>query len=172
MASSAESRGAAYREAGARYLLSGMRRAIGVARPQTDLASPLSVGGKLRLSAEILLTYPRVRWWLWRHQFPDVVARLRQLGPAEVRPSDDWAHVSGLRLGRATTRTLRLLPTDSRCLVRSLVLMRLLARRGLGSSLIIGVRTEPDFAAHAWVEHAGEPLLHPGDAGFKRLVET
>jgi hypothetical protein len=176
MASSADNRGVGSREgpAGTGSLLYGMRRAIGGAQlDQNDLALPLSLGGKLRLSAEILLTYSCVRWWLWRHEFPDVIARLRRSGRAEVAgPSGDSAHLSGLRLGRATTRTLRLLPMDSRCLVRSLVLTQLLERRGLRSSLVIAVRTEPNFAAHAWVEHAGEPLLHPGDAGFKRLVET
>lgn len=178
MASSADNRGTAcpHAPAGPGALLLGMRRAVVRARlEQKELALPLSGGRKLRLSLEVLAAYPRVRWWLWRHEFPEVVAKLRQSGQAEVagRSRDaDSARVSGLRLGRATTRTLRLLPTDSRCLVRSLVLTRLLARRGLSSSLVIGVRTEPEFAAHAWVEHAGEPLLHPGDAGFKRLVET
>ncbi len=67
--------------------------------------------------------------------------------------------------------TVRLLPTDSRCLVRSLVLTRLLGRRGVPSSLVIGVMSEPQFAAHAWVEHGGAPLLSPG-TGFQRLVEV
>ncbi len=140
-----------------------------------DLVAPLSVGSKFRLAAEVLLTYPRVRWLMWRNEFPDVLAALRKPGSAEVTGASgdaDSAHISGLRLGRAVTRTLRLLPTDSRCLVQSLVLTRLLASRDVSSSLIIGVRTEPDFAAHAWVEHAGVPLLHPGDASFERLVES
>ncbi len=140
-----------------------------------DLYSPLSLANKLRLAGEVLRTYSGVRWWLWRHEFPDVVAKLRQPGALEApEPVGDAssAHVIGLRLGRAVSRTVRLLPTDSRCLVRSLVLTRMLARRGLSSSLIIGVRSEPEFAAHAWVEQAGEPLLHPGGADFQRLVET
>lgn len=140
-----------------------------------DLVSPLSPADKLRLSGEVLRTYCGVRWWLWRHEFPEVVARLRQAETLEAsEPVGDphSAHVIGLRLGRAVSRTLHLLPTDSRCLVRSLVLTRMLARRGFSSSLVIGVRSEPEFAAHAWVEQAGEPLLHPGDASFQRLVET
>lgn len=179
MALGVENRGAPSGAPGSsRPVLLGMRRAralLSAGLDPDDLVSPLSAGGKLRLSAEVLVTYGRVRWWLWRHEFPDVVARLRRSGPAEVAgPSGDadLDHVSGLRLGRAATRTLRLLPTDSRCLVRSLVLTGMLARRGLSSSLVIGVCTEPEFAAHAWVEHAGEPLLPPGDANFKRLVET
>lgn len=81
------------------------------------------------------------------------------------------AYLAGLRLGRAVSRTLRLLPTDSRCLMRSLVLTGLLARRGMSSTLIIGVRPEPEFTAHAWVEHAGEPLLPPGENSYGRLAE-
>lgn len=86
-------------------------------------------------------------------------------------PDEQSAYLSGLRLGRAVSRTLRLLPTDSRCLVRSLVLTGLLARRGLSSTLVIGVRPEPEFAAHAWVEHAGEPLLQTGEGRYGRLAE-
>ncbi|MDQ3569707.1 MAG: lasso peptide biosynthesis B2 protein [Actinomycetota bacterium] len=106
------------------------------------------------------------------------MARVRQWasahppGPGDVALLDlESAHLSGLRLGRAVSRTLRLLPTDSRCLVRSLVLTALLARRGLSSLLVIGVRSDPEFAAHAWVEHAGRPLLPPGEETFQRLLE-
>ena len=57
------------------------------------------------------------------------------------------------------TRTLRVLPTNSRCLVQSLVLSRLLATRGIPSTLVIGARSDSTFMAHAWVEHGGYPLL-------------
>jgi Transglutaminase-like superfamily len=141
-----------------------------------ELSSPLPVRRKLRLSGEVLATYCRVRWWLWRHELEGVVERLRRpSSPASTddgRSSDaDTTHLSGLRLGRAVSRTLRLLPTDSRCLVRSLVLTGLLARRGVASTLVIGVRPAPEFAAHAWVEHTGSALLDPGEGGFERLVE-
>jgi hypothetical protein len=36
---------------------------------------------------------------------------------------------------------------------------------------VIGARTQPEFLAHAWVEHAGNPVLNPGDGSFGRLVE-
>jgi hypothetical protein len=38
------------------------------------------------------------------------------------------------------------------------------------SRLIIGVRSEPSFAAHAWVEQSGRPVL-PTDETYRRLVE-
>jgi hypothetical protein len=86
------------------------------------------------------------------------------MGPADMLAE---AH----HLGNAVARTLAVMPGDTRCLVRSLVLTRLLARRGIPASLVIGARAAPDFLAHAWVEHAGDPVLAPGDGSFGRLVE-
>ncbi|MDQ3586754.1 MAG: lasso peptide biosynthesis B2 protein [Actinomycetota bacterium] len=150
-------------------------------RPTADLlelASPLSVGGKLRLSGEVLATYCQVRWWMRGQRIDDIVARLREgrrhePSPGTKEPGDELIaqRLGALRLGRAVSRTVRLLPTDSRCLVQSLVLTRLLGRRGVPSALVIGVMSEPQFAAHAWVEHGGAPLLPPG-TGFERLVEV
>ncbi len=74
-------------------------------------------------------------------------------------------------LGVAVARTLALVPGDTRCLARSLVLGALLARRGIPATLVIGAHAAPSFRAHAWVEHAGQPVLWPGDGTFGRLVE-
>lgn len=90
------------------------------------------------------------------------------------RPTTTTAHSTleeSRRLGRAVARTLALVPGDTRCLVRSLVLTRILARRGIPAKLVIGARAAPDFLAHAWVEYAGDPVLSPGDGSFGRLVE-
>jgi hypothetical protein len=57
------------------------------------------------------------------------------------------------------------------CLSQSLVLTRLLAARGLESRLVIGVVPGERFAAHAWVEHEGAPLLPPGTGEFQELVQ-
>ena len=56
-------------------------------------------------------------------------------------------------------------PAPASCLVRSMVLCRLLQRRGLAAELRIGV-AQPDggFAAHAWVEHGGAALAEGGAA--------
>ena len=35
----------------------------------------------------------------------------------------------------------------------------------------VNPKAAPDFLAHAWVEHKGEPVLDPGDGSFGRLVE-
>jgi hypothetical protein len=76
-----------------------------------------------------------------------------------------------LRLGRAVVRTLAVLPADSRCLMRSLVLTGMLARRGSPGALVIGVKPGEVFGAHAWVELDGRPLLSAGNGEFARLVE-
>ncbi|MDQ3432859.1 MAG: lasso peptide biosynthesis B2 protein [Actinomycetota bacterium] len=143
----------------------------------SELSEPLDARHKLQLAAEVYVAYCHVRWWLRRHEIGEVLRRLRGWGPADAGVASyhehgvRQVHLSGLRLGRAVIRSLHLLPTDSRCLVRSLVLTGLLARRGIESSLIIGVKPEPEFAAHAWVEYAGEPLLPPGDTSLGRLTE-
>jgi Transglutaminase-like superfamily len=39
------------------------------------------------------------------------------------------------------------------------------------AALVIGTRSEPEFLAHAWVEHGGAAVLPAGDGSFSRLVE-
>jgi hypothetical protein len=131
---------------------------------------PLSLVGRLRLAVEVLSIYMAVRWRLWRSGLDATVLALRDRAPdrqwTEPGRASYW---QGVRLAKATTRTLTLLPTDSRCLMQSLVLLGLLSRRGIGSVLVIGVNSNPDFEAHAWVEHDDQPLLPSGE--FQRLVE-
>jgi hypothetical protein len=125
---------------------------------------------RVRLAAEIVVAY--LRAWRELRQAPieTAVARLREGGPAG-EPSGPEALQEAARLGRAVVRTLVLLPGDTRCLRRSLVLTQLLARRGISSRLVIGARTAPDFLAHAWVELDGIPVLDPEGNSFGRLVE-
>jgi hypothetical protein len=134
--------------------------------------TPLTLIEKLGLFIEIVALYLPIRLQLGRnelrllHELPRA-----HLGQPFAAPSEQTA-VSALLLGRAVARTLTLLPTHSSCLVRSLVLLRLLARRGVDSSLVIGVHHEDDsFAAHAWVEYRGIPLLDPGGGHFTRILQ-
>ena len=132
--------------------------------------SYLSSGEKLALGTEILGAYVRARWLLWRTDLPSTIAALRSASPRPDLRAVDTSQ-AGVRLGRAVGRTLRHLPFDSRCLMRSLVLTSILARRGIESSLVIEVQSSPRFAAHAWVEREGVPLLPPGGPLFRRLLE-
>ena len=48
------------------------------------------------------------------------------------------------------------------CLRRSLALQWLLGRQGITTDLCFGVQKEAsDFSAHAWLEHAGQPIGEP-----------
>jgi Transglutaminase-like superfamily len=132
---------------------------------------PLARSTKVALGLEILTAYGRVRWLLWRGDLMTTLKRLRADGDGHSARALGHDDLDGRRLGNAVGRTLRVLPTDSRCLMRSLVLSSLLARRGIESSLVIGVCSAPSFAAHAWVERDGEALLPDGEERYLRLVE-
>lgn len=130
---------------------------------------PLTLRGRIALIAEILIEYVP-SWRILRN--PNVVEMVRAARDVEAtRPREPAAqeYKTALRLGRAVSRTLAVLPTDSRCLIRSLVLTRILARRSIPHKLVIGVRNEPEFIAHAWVEHEGRPVLPAGE--YTRLTE-
>jgi hypothetical protein len=138
------------------------------ARPSTaNGLPPLSTALKVRLTAEILRTYVTVRWQMRNEDVRVVLTRLRASCPSATQRDRPLAR----RLARAVARTLTFVPTDNRCLVRSLVLDSLLTRRSLQSVVVIAARTEPEFAAHAWVEHDETPLLPPGSERYKRLLE-
>ena len=112
---------------------------------------------RLRLAVEIVATYAEVRWRMLRGDVRGVVAALRD--DAVDRHPPVVAYRIGRRLGQPVRRTLDPLPWDSRCLMRSLVLLRMLARRGVVCDLVIGVRSGDAFEAHACIEHGGHPLL-------------
>lgn len=138
------------------------------ARAAIARGAPLPALGKAALAFEILGAYVRARRALRRKELSAAVAALRV--PATMPTPDDPGR-AGARLGRAVVTTLRPLPTDTRCLMRSLVLSRLLARRGIDATLVVGVSRADGFESHAWVEHDGRPLLPPGGPKFKRLLE-
>jgi hypothetical protein len=129
--------------------------------------APLTRPERVRLVAEILRAYAIVRW---RMREPDIriaIAHLRGESSGERRIDFPLTR----RLARGVVRTLTLLPTDSRCLARSLVLDRLLTRRSLASVVVIAAQSGAKFEAHAWVEHDGVAVLPPGSEGYQRLVE-
>jgi hypothetical protein len=140
-------------------------RASAWSTPTPEDADPLSAYEKGILIAEVLATYVRARRLLSRCDLPTALRRLR----GEDRPARPAAtyDFTAIRLSHAVTRILSALPIEAKCLVRSLVLTGVLARRGIESSLVIGVRSDDEFAAHAWIEAGGRPILP--DEGFPRL---
>ena len=119
------------------------------------------------LVLEILWAYAEARRVMAR-PLPEAVARQRAVsGDTEPRLTPRLAEAR--RLASATLRVLRFVPADTRCLARSLTLTRLLARRGLCGTLVLGVCRDPEFAAHAWVEVDGIAILPDGGNRFARL---
>jgi hypothetical protein len=121
------------------------------------------------LASEIVMSYVTARRLLRRNTLPETVTALRS-GAAAVSQGDEATLALGRHLAWATVRTITVLPIDSRCLMRSLVLTRLLARRGLRSTFVLSAAPGPQLEAHAWVEHSGEPLLEPAGADHQHLV--
>jgi hypothetical protein len=141
---------------------------VGVADPWR----PFTVGEKARLTAEITASYLIVRWWLRRHTVEQAAESARSgLRPAVVPDRPPAEYQLAWRLGGIVERSLDHLPGDTRCLTRSLVLVRLLGRRGIPTTLIIGVQAAPEFSAHAWVELDGRALLSPIEYAAGRLAE-
>ena len=130
---------------------------------------------RVRLTAEVLSTYTHVRWVMRDDDAERSVRRLRMDARKPTENPEQTNHRglelhAALRLAHATRRVLELLPSDSRCLFRSLTLLCLLERRGISQTLVIAVRPQP-FAAHAWVEVEGQPVLPDADPGYERLLE-
>ena len=99
--------------------------------------------------------------------FNELLARLEALGaripvaPASVRSA----------CARAVDRTYRHLPLARSCLRESLVLFRLLRKRGINVRLLVGVRKIGDrLEAHAWIEQDGTPLERT-DESYAPLVK-
>jgi Transglutaminase-like superfamily len=125
---------------------------------------------RVSLGVEVIATYLRVAWWRRGGDIRAAAAAAHTAPGAAWEGSGD-PYAESVRLGFAVTRVLRLMPGDRRCLSRSLVLTAMLARRGIESSIVIGVRPGPGFGAHAWVEHGGRPLLAAGPREYRRLVQ-
>lgn len=137
---------------------------------EKQLHRKFTLAEKIKLSLEIAGSYCRARWWVRRRTIEDALAAARtgSAGPPDMSPADVYR--LAFRLGRVVERGLNHLPGDTRCLTRSLVLVRLLARRGIPTRLVIGVKPQP-FAAHAWVEYEREPLLNPAGYESGRLID-
>jgi hypothetical protein len=135
------------------------------------MAERLTGVERARLVVEIVVTYAGVRLRLRRSDLPAVLAALRVPSRRAARAWPLPLARDERRLAAAAVRVLRVLPSDARCLARSLVVLAMLARRGTATTLVIATRPEPAFMAHAWVEHAGRPILPTEGFGDVRLVE-
>lgn len=91
---------------------------------------------------------------------------------ASVSPVRSRDRVPLALLSRAVARGLRIGPWQPRCLVRALVLYRLLRAQGDPAELVIGLHhraASPD--AHAWVLLDGRDVgPPPGGAGYEEMT--
>jgi hypothetical protein len=124
---------------------------------------------RIGLAAEILSTYVTVRRLIRSRTLPETVAVLRR-GVGDGAEGDASSLAIGRHLASATVRTITLVPADSRCLMRSLVLTRMMARRRIGSTFVLSVAPPPAFEAHAWVEHGGRALLEPARGEHRSML--
>jgi hypothetical protein len=134
-------------------------------RPPGGAAQPpLGILARLRLLGLIWLLAARVAIALRRERLPDLVDRLAIPGGASPRPPR--------LLSRAVSRGLRIGPWVPRCLIRSLVLYRLLRAQGDEPELVIGLEeVRPGRDAHAWVELGGFDVgPEPGRSGHEPLA--
>lgn len=101
---------------------------------------------------------------LLRRWTPDSPPALAPSREAEIVELDAWAiRATGEQMSGAT------------CLVRSLTLWWLLARRGIRSEIQFGVqKAAADLEAHAWLEWNGRPVTDADDPRerFSRLEGT
>jgi hypothetical protein len=142
-----------------------------------SVASRTAIGRRLgpvqrvRLVVEILRAYRLARRVRAHERLPEAVARLRSPGSVAAAPVFPDPVSQGARLGRAVILTLSFHPQASRCLMHSLVMVRLLAVRGARAQLVIAVHPgETVVDAHAWVELDDQPLLPPGTHHQRLLV--
>jgi hypothetical protein len=135
----------------------------------TARTRPLGGVERVALVAEILISYEVVRRQLHRRNLTGAVEALRRRRPGGIVPRP--LETDPRRLAAIADRVLAAVPGDARCLTRSLVVLRLLARRGIDVRLVIAARPTPTFEAHAWLERGGSPLLPTRGFSEARLTE-
>lgn len=135
----------------------------GVTLPQQ--AAPVRTG---RLARFLALTWPERRVFLAAFVLLPIfkaglrLAGLRRMQSWIERPRQTFERGDGVdikRTGALVNSAANHALGPANCLTRSLYLVWLLRRRGVGAELRIGVRMDSvKLAAHAWVEHAGVPI--------------
>jgi transglutaminase superfamily protein len=147
-----------------------LRLSVWTAMSRALAPAPLPPAGEIgllsraRLAAEILAAYLPLARAVRSNDVRDMAAKARTVRRRRpsTPPEPEHDHETALRLARMVERTLSVLPTDNACLIRSLVTLRVLEHRAVPGRLVIGVMSDPNFTAHAWVEHDGTPVLEAG----------
>lgn len=130
-----------------------------------DREVPLSAVAKVKLILRIAVSWAWVGVGLRRRPVPDLVAALRN--PRTTAPA-----LQPRRLSRVVDRVMRIGSFQPRCIIRALVLYRLLREQGSLPEVVIGLPHDPtDHLAHAWVEIDGVDVgPRPGRGNHQELV--
>ena len=135
---------------------------------------PLGPVAKLRLLWTVWATAVAVAVGLRRERLPALITRLGAPASsvADARSAEANPPLPPALLSRAVSRGLRLGPWQPRCLIRALVLYRLLRVQRHEPVLVIGLDSvRPTTEAHAWVELDGRDIgPAPGAFGHRALV--
>jgi hypothetical protein len=125
----------------------------------------LAVGERFTLlKALFLLPLAGLLLRLFRYQ--SVFSALQRIIPVKKREAGAEFMAEALRTAELVNIAAWRGLYDATCLRRSLVLWLMLRRRGIDSSLRVGVRMEEGvFAAHAWVEWQDTVLNDAADIG-------
>jgi len=114
---------------------------------------PLAEKVRLFVRIWVLAVLSATAWK--RRALPDLMESYRIASTVGSRSSH-----APRKLSRAVTRSLRVGPWQPRCLIKAMVLYRLMREQGEEVELVIGLPRNPkDHTAHAWVE------LHGVDIG-------
>jgi hypothetical protein len=115
---------------------------------------------KVRIVVRVAKAFVVVHLRLRRMDLPEVVAsfeKARRNAPYRLDPR---------RLGRITYRLLAIGDRRARCLINSLVAMKLLREQGDEAELVIGLPESPtDIFAHSWIEMSGVDVGPPPGKG-------
>jgi len=85
---------------------------------------------------------------------------LLQSDTSAERQGCDMASSKSKRMGYCVELASRLHPIRPTCLKKALVLLALLARRGVKAQVIVGTaKSNGKLNAHAWIEHEGRLIL-------------
>ncbi len=124
-------------------------------------------GEKSILAARIWLWAARINIGLRRHPLPPYVTRIGSMSGNRSKGSRTPQQMS-----RAVDKTLTVGTLGPRCLVRALVLYRLLKEQGDNPEIVVGLSESPnDHKAHAWVELDGVDVgPKPGRHGHEELA--
>lgn len=133
----------------------------------------IHVEERLPLAAKL-----RLAWRVWRWFFiVQLRLRLQQPLPRLVEElrlvrSPNALSIPPLRLGRTVHKMLSVGRIRPRCLLASLVFLRLLSEQGTRAVLVVGLPREAmNQDAHAWIEVDGvEVGPPPGSFGHTELV--